>query len=210
MLLTPAQIKLKSFKLRQNPLFFFARGVCTSCLHAHLGARLLPQSYQYPNLLQDADRVGGQLHGDKECPFSDVTKSGSVWRKVPESGAGSVPATDTVNIACQDLSGENARKERASSDSSFTTDMVILVALLYSFQRHKKRNVKIFTKTHTFTISFPSLFTIFSMLAFNLKQNDTETSKCNGILVLQQHIVPVVFTHYHHFFFSFFFYNHIP
>ena len=28
---------------------------------------------------------GGQLRGDKECPFSGVTKSGRVWRKVPES-----------------------------------------------------------------------------------------------------------------------------
>ena len=34
---------------------------------------------------------GGQLRGDKECPFSDVTKSGRVWRKVPESDARSVP-----------------------------------------------------------------------------------------------------------------------
>ena len=46
--------------------------------------------YQYPNLSEGADRVGGQLRGDKECPFSDVTKSGRVWRKVPESGARSV------------------------------------------------------------------------------------------------------------------------
>ena len=52
-----------------------------------LGARLLPQSYQYPNLSEGADRVGGQLRGDKECPFSGVTKSGRVWRKVPESDA---------------------------------------------------------------------------------------------------------------------------
>ena len=44
-------------------------------------------NYQYPNLSEGADRVGGQLRGDKECPFSDVTKSGRVWRKVPE-GAG--------------------------------------------------------------------------------------------------------------------------
>ena len=51
---------------------------------------LLPQSYQYPNLLEGADCVGGQLRGDKECPFSGVTKSGRVWRKVPESGAQSV------------------------------------------------------------------------------------------------------------------------
>ena len=55
-----------------------------------LGARLFPQSYQYPNLSEGADRVGGQLRGDKECPFSGVTKCGRVWRKVPESDAGSV------------------------------------------------------------------------------------------------------------------------
>ena len=30
------------------------------------------------------------MRGDKECPFSDVTKSGRVWRKVPENGARSV------------------------------------------------------------------------------------------------------------------------
>ena len=36
------------------------------------------------------DSVGRQLHGDKECPFSGVTNSGRVWRKVPESGAWSV------------------------------------------------------------------------------------------------------------------------
>ena len=53
-------------------------------------ARLLPQSYQYPNLSEGADRVGGQLRGDKECPFSGVTKCGRVWRKVPESDARSV------------------------------------------------------------------------------------------------------------------------
>ena len=43
-------------------------------------------NYQYLNLPEGADRVGGQLRGDKECPFSGVTKSGRVWRKVPESG----------------------------------------------------------------------------------------------------------------------------
>ena len=31
-----------------------------------LGTRLLPQSYQYPNLSEGADRVGGQLRGDKD------------------------------------------------------------------------------------------------------------------------------------------------
>ena len=39
---------------------------------------------------EGADRVGGQLRGDKECPFCGLTKSGRVWRKVPESGVRSV------------------------------------------------------------------------------------------------------------------------
>ena len=47
---------------------------------------LLPQSYQYPNLSEGADNVGGQLRGDKEFPFG-----GTVCRKVPESDARSVP-----------------------------------------------------------------------------------------------------------------------
>ena len=75
---------------RDGTLFFFTGGGCASCLRACLGARLLPQSYQYPNLSEGADRVAGQLRGDKECPFSGVTKSGRVWRKVPESDARSV------------------------------------------------------------------------------------------------------------------------
>ena len=90
MLLTPAEIKPKLFESRRNSFFFFTRGGCASCLRACLCARLLPQSYQYPNLSEGADRVGGQLRGDNECPFSGVTKSVRVWRKVPESDARSV------------------------------------------------------------------------------------------------------------------------
>ena len=88
----PAQIKPKSFESRRNSSFFllFYWGGCASCLRACLGARLLPQSYQYPSLSEGADRVGGQLRGDKECPFSGVTKYGGVWRKEPESSARSV------------------------------------------------------------------------------------------------------------------------
>ena len=66
-----------------------------------LGASLFPQSYQYPNLSEGSDRVGGQLHGDKECPFSDVTKSDRVWRKMPESDARSVALTITVSMASE-------------------------------------------------------------------------------------------------------------
>ena len=51
---------------------------------------MLLQSYEYPNVSEGADRVAGQLRGDKECPFSGVTKSGRVWRKVQESDARSV------------------------------------------------------------------------------------------------------------------------
>ena len=58
-----------------------------SSLRACFGVRFLLQSYQYPNLSEGADRVAGQLHGDKECPFGGVTKSGRVWGKVPESDA---------------------------------------------------------------------------------------------------------------------------
>ena len=53
------------------------------CFHSLISTQKL-------NLSEGADRVGGQLHGDKECPFSGVTKSGRVWRKVPESDARSV------------------------------------------------------------------------------------------------------------------------
>jgi len=114
-LFTPAQIKQKSFESKRNFFsFFLTLGGCVSCLRACLGARLLHpetyqhsehrfpapsskgrkgvvnqclefESYQYPILSEGADRVGGQLRGDKECLFSGITKSGRVWRKVPES-----------------------------------------------------------------------------------------------------------------------------
>ena len=89
MLLTPAQIKPNPFESRRTLFLFsfFTGGGCASCLRACLGVRLLPQSYQYSNLSEGAHRVDGQLHGDKECPFSGVTKSGRVWRKVLESDA---------------------------------------------------------------------------------------------------------------------------
>ena len=51
--------------------------------------------YQYPSLSGGGDRVGGRLHGDKECPFSDVTSFGRVWRKVPESETWSVGVSQT-------------------------------------------------------------------------------------------------------------------
>ena len=78
--------KTKIVSVNRDELFFYPGG-CASCLRACLGARLLPQSYQHPNLSEGADRAGGELRGDKECPFSGVNKSGRAWRKVPESDA---------------------------------------------------------------------------------------------------------------------------
>ena len=86
MLLTPAQTKPKSFESRRNSSLFFLPGV--DAPHVYVCALALgcfPQSYRYPNLSEGADRIGGQLRGDKECPFS-----GRVLRQVPESGAQSV------------------------------------------------------------------------------------------------------------------------
>ena len=45
-------------------------------------------------LSEGTDKISGQLHGDKECPFSGVTKSGRVWRKVPESDAQCLDITE--------------------------------------------------------------------------------------------------------------------
>ena len=58
----------KSFESRRNS-FFLTWGGDTSCLCACLGARVLLQSDQYPNLSEGADRISGQLRGDKELPL---------------------------------------------------------------------------------------------------------------------------------------------
>ena len=89
-------------------LLFFTRGGRASCLRACLDAMtelescvklevavlgspsltVLVVSVDVKQLLtndEGANSVGGQLRGDKECPFS-----GRVWRKVPEGDARSV------------------------------------------------------------------------------------------------------------------------
>ena len=57
-----AQIKSQSFESVTElfSFFFFTRGGCASCLRACVGARLLPHSYQFPNLSEGADCVGAQ------------------------------------------------------------------------------------------------------------------------------------------------------
>ena len=84
MLLTPAQINPNRLN-RDGTIFFFLPGVDACHVYVHAWALRCFQFYQYPNVSEGADRLGGQLRGDKKCPFSGVTKSGRVWRKVPES-----------------------------------------------------------------------------------------------------------------------------
>ena len=60
----------------------YVRALALGCFYSY--------NYYYRHLSEGADRVAGQLRGDKEYPFSGVTKSGRVWRKVPESDVRSV------------------------------------------------------------------------------------------------------------------------
>ena len=55
----------------------YVRSLALGCFYSHTNTKLS----------EGADRVAGQMHGDKERPFSGVTKSGRIWRKVPESDA---------------------------------------------------------------------------------------------------------------------------
>ena len=59
----------------------YVRASALGCFHSLIS---------HPNLSEGADRVAGQLRGEKVCPFSGVTNSGRIWRKVPESDARSV------------------------------------------------------------------------------------------------------------------------
>ena len=103
----------------------YVRAWALGCFYSHI------YIYQYPNLSKGADRVAGQLLGDKECPFSGVTKSGRVWRKVPESDARSAglvhilsdhrfPAPFPSNSACLN----SLRHYEPNSKHWFTTSFL--------------------------------------------------------------------------------------
>lgn len=69
--------KTKLFKLRQSTFLTEA-----DVPHVYvLLSVLFSQSYHCPNLLEDADIVGGRMRRDKECPFSGITSYGRVCRK---------------------------------------------------------------------------------------------------------------------------------
>ena len=73
--------------------------------------RLLPHSYQYSNLSEGTDRVGGQMRGDKEYPFSGVTNFGSL-----ECGAGKRRCLES-QCGHGDGGGEGGRRRRRTVES---------------------------------------------------------------------------------------------
>ena len=92
MLLTPAQIKPISFESRQNSFFFiprvdaphvYVRAWALGCFHSLISTQTF-----WKALTTSVDSCM-----EIECPFSGVTKSGRVWRKLPESDAQSVVLT---------------------------------------------------------------------------------------------------------------------
>ena len=88
MLLTPAQIKPKSFESRRNSFFHpgryashvYVRALALGCFYSHVSTRTFRRA-----LTASVDSCA-----EIDCPFSGVIKSGRVWRKVPESDARSV------------------------------------------------------------------------------------------------------------------------
>ena len=97
MLLTPAQIKPKSFKSRRN---LFLPGVDAS--HVYLRAwalgsfhsRISTQTFRRA-LTASVDSCAEI----KNAPFSGVTKSGRVWRKVPETDHARSVGLDNKDLA---------------------------------------------------------------------------------------------------------------
>ena len=92
MLLTPGQIKPKSFESRRNTFFLFLPGVdaphvyvrawALGCFYSHISTRTFRRA-----LTASVDSCAEI----KSAPTdSGVTRSGRVWRKVPESGVRSV------------------------------------------------------------------------------------------------------------------------
>ena len=92
-----------------------------------------------------------------ECPFSGVTKSGRVWRKVPESGARSVTPAPCSSTQPASFLRIHANKERASLANTAVwgepdlldgqTDLV-LWRILTSRQSHTSSG----RITHSFTL----------------------------------------------------------
>ena len=67
----------------------YVRAWALGCFYSHISTRIFRRA-----LTASVDSYAEITY---ECPFSGVTKSGRVWRKVPESDARSVPAHAIVH-----------------------------------------------------------------------------------------------------------------
>ena len=93
MLLTPAQVKPKSFESRLNSLFLhgvdashvYVRAWALGCFYSHISTQPFQRAL--------AASMDSCAEIKSACPFSGVTKSGRVWRKVPKSDARGVHVT---------------------------------------------------------------------------------------------------------------------
>ena len=102
MLLTPTQTKPKSFESQSEPSpeskwnSFVYPGRMRLMFTCVLGRSVASTVLLVPRPFQELTAsVNSQLREEKRCPFSGVTYSGRVWRKVPESDARSVSTTAT-------------------------------------------------------------------------------------------------------------------
>ena len=77
----------------------YVRALPLGCFYSHISTRTFRRA-----LTASLDSGG-----DKECPLSGVTKSCRVWRKVPESGARSVPWTQTPSTGLRHPSFNHCR-----------------------------------------------------------------------------------------------------
>ena len=96
MLLTPAQIKPKSFESRRNFIFsslfffFFFFSLFLPGVDAPHVTGVLGRFHSLISTRLFRRAMTASVDSCAESPFSGVTKSGKVWRKVPKSDARSV------------------------------------------------------------------------------------------------------------------------
>ena len=96
---------------------------------------------QHPTLSEGADRVARQLRGDKEYPFSGVTKSGRVWRRVPESDALSVSPQLNICLAWEHVQrndGADTLEGKATLTSGLLLERSVLLRSLRHYLLEKK------------------------------------------------------------------------
>ena len=89
----------------------YVRALALGCFYSHISTGTFRRALTA--LLDSCAEI--------KYPFSGVTKSGRVWRKVPESDARSVRSTLTPNIAFRHLPPNSARFKYATEAALFTS-----------------------------------------------------------------------------------------